>query len=228
MPPKWLQLESNPEIVNKYLKTIGVPSSVQAGDVFGLDPELLMMVPQPCIAVLFLYPISQGEEEHRVAETAKIEKEGQDVPKDVFYMTQTIGNACGTIGLFHAIANNLDKVKLEKDSMLANFIDKTKDLSPPEKCEILEGMDDIADQHQAAAAEGSTDAENPPGNGHFIAFTHVGGKLLEMDGRKGQPIVHGDTTADTFLNDAAAVCKTFMVRNPDSTDFNLMSLHIDS
>jgi len=35
---------------------------------------------------------------------AKIEAEGQAVPESLFYMTQTIGNACGTIGLLHAVS----------------------------------------------------------------------------------------------------------------------------
>ena len=30
----------------------------------------------------------------------------------VFFMKQTIGNACGTIGIIHSIANNTDKIPL--------------------------------------------------------------------------------------------------------------------
>jgi ubiquitin carboxyl-terminal hydrolase L3 len=38
-------------------------------------------------------------------EAARIEREGQVVSSNVYYMKQTVGNACGTIGLLHAIGN---------------------------------------------------------------------------------------------------------------------------
>ena len=34
----------------------------------------------------------------------------------VYYMRQTIGNACGTIGIIHAVGNNLEKYDLAHDS----------------------------------------------------------------------------------------------------------------
>ena len=43
--------------------------SYQFHDVFGLDSELLAMVPQPCIALLLLYPIN--EKVHRLHSNRK-------------------------------------------------------------------------------------------------------------------------------------------------------------
>ena len=34
--------------------------SYSFGDVFGLDPDLLLMVPQPCLALLLLFPITEN------------------------------------------------------------------------------------------------------------------------------------------------------------------------
>ena len=40
----------------------------------------------------------------------------QEVSKSVYFMKQTVGNACGTVGILHSIANNLDRVDLSEDS----------------------------------------------------------------------------------------------------------------
>ncbi|MGH0155271.1 UNVERIFIED_CONTAM: hypothetical protein FKN15_028763 [Acipenser sinensis] len=71
-------------------------------------------------------------------------------------MKQTIGNACGTTGLIHAVANNQAR--------------------------------------------------------------------LEFDGCKPFPIVHGTTTEDMFLENAAEVCKEFMARDPDELRFTVVAL----
>lgn len=46
------------------------------------------------------------------AEQQEIEARGQEVSSGVFYMKQTIGNACGTIGLLHSLANNRQTLKI--------------------------------------------------------------------------------------------------------------------
>lgn len=38
----------------------------------------------------------------------------QDPSSTVYYMKQTVGNACGTIGLLHAIGNITSQIKLSK------------------------------------------------------------------------------------------------------------------
>lgn len=39
-------------------------------------------------------------------EEEKLKDQPQEVSPNVYFMRQTIGNACGTIGLIHAVANN--------------------------------------------------------------------------------------------------------------------------
>lgn len=42
----------------------------------------------------------------------------QEASSSVYFMKQTVGNACGTIGLLHAIGNLTSEIKLGK---LGNF-----------------------------------------------------------------------------------------------------------
>jgi ubiquitin carboxyl-terminal hydrolase L3 len=61
-------------------------------------------------AVLLLFPVSEGYMAYR-RESAASETPA-DILDSVFFMKQTIGNACGTIGIIHAIANNVDRIEL--------------------------------------------------------------------------------------------------------------------
>ncbi|XP_047160514.1 ubiquitin carboxyl-terminal hydrolase 3-like [Vigna umbellata] len=64
---RWLPLEANPEIMNQFLWGLGLgEDEAECCDVYGLDEELLQMVPNPVLAVLFLYPITTQSEEERL------------------------------------------------------------------------------------------------------------------------------------------------------------------
>ena len=62
---KWLPLESNPEVIASFAHTLGLPADVGFHDIFGFDPDLLAMVPQPVHAVLLLFPITDASERAR-------------------------------------------------------------------------------------------------------------------------------------------------------------------
>ncbi|XP_038208180.1 ubiquitin carboxyl-terminal hydrolase [Zerene cesonia] len=217
-------LESNPDVINKFLQKHGVPTKWNIVDVMGLEPEMLSWVPSPVVAVTLLFPISEAYEEHKNKEEAEILSKGQEVSNNLFYMKQNISNACGTIAVIHAVANNTDKIEIA-DGHLKTFLDAAKDLDPAARGTLFVNSDGIINAHKELAQEGQTPA-NPdePVNHHFITFVHKDGVLYELDGRKAFPINHGPTTAESFLEDAAKVCKEFMARDPKEVRFTVMAL----
>ncbi|XP_075775004.1 ubiquitin carboxyl-terminal hydrolase isozyme L3 isoform X3 [Pelodiscus sinensis] len=246
-----------------------------------MDPELLSMVPRPVCAVLLLFPVTEKYETFRTEEEERIKAQGQDVRSSVYFMKQTINNACGTIGLIHAIANNREKMNFESDSTLKKFLADSLSMSPEERAKYLETYEAIRVTHESSAHEGQTEphfslcrmkssplchcaslswvkhnhvspaqATSPsiclrcwqplirlpvglrsvaPSidekvDLHFIALVNVGSHLYELDGRKPFPINHGQTSDDTFLEDAVEVCKKFMERDPEELRFNAIAL----
>ncbi|KAJ3157563.1 Ubiquitin carboxyl-terminal hydrolase isozyme L3 [Geranomyces michiganensis] len=215
-PTSWIPLEANPEVRN--------PQS--------LDDDLLAFIPRPVHAVVLLFPITEKYEEFRRAEEAQIREDGQVVSPHVFFVRQTIGNACGTIGLLHALVNNADELKLG-DGPLKDIIAQTKDLSPDDRAAVLETSDALARVHEESSKEGQTAA--PPRDSdvdlHFICFVQKEGRIYELDGRKPFPIDHGPATvgnstgakAGDVLADAVRVIKQFTARDPDNLNFTVIA-----
>ncbi|KAH0741585.1 hypothetical protein KY290_034628 [Solanum tuberosum] len=219
---KWLPLEANPDVMNQFLWSRGVPpDEVECYDVYGLDEELLEMVPKPVLAVLFLYPLTSQSEAERVQQDS--ETKVQDPTSTIYFMKQTVGNACGTIGLLHAIGNITSEIKLDEGSFLDKFFKSTACMDPMERASFLESDREIEVAHSVAATAGDTEV---PVNvdTHFICFTCVDGQLYELDGRKSRPISHGESTPSSLLQDAAKVIQKMMQKNPDSMNFNVIAI----
>lgn len=220
---RWVPLESNPEVMTKYSRALGAKTGEWV-DVFALDEDSLAVVPAPINAVILLYPISDSYDNYCKEQDEEIKQKGQVVPSDMFYMKQYIHNACGTIGMIHALSNNVQEVKLE-DGILKQFLDATKEMDPQGRGKELEKFNKIANIHEEVAAEGQT-AGNRDDKlvTHFVAFVHKDGHLYELDGRREFPINHGPTTADNLLKDAAVVCKARIERDPGEYRFSVVAL----
>jgi len=221
--PRWLPIESNPEVMTKFLRACGMESSWAVCDVFGLDEALLAMIPQPTAALLLLFPMSKKYSEYCESAEKSIAECKDKLPSDLYYMKQTISNACGTVALIHAVANNMDKVAMG-DGSLKTFLEATKDATPEERAVKLEADDSICKNHDDVARQGqtATPGENDEVEYHFISFVEKDGRLFEMDGRKSGPLDCGST--DNFLFSAAEECKKYMARDPDNINFTVVAL----
>ena len=77
------------------------------------------------------------------------------VPDSVYYMKQTISNACGTVAMIHSVANNMEQVNLDSGH-LKDFLEATREKSPEERATQLEENTKICEVHDNIAREGQT------------------------------------------------------------------------
>ncbi|PIA19693.1 ubiquitin carboxyl-terminal hydrolase isozyme L3 [Coemansia reversa NRRL 1564] len=216
----WVPLESSPEAMNKMVYRLGVDKAVGFNDVWGLDDELLEMVAQPVHALIFLFP---SLEEFQAARKQKAASSSNKVSPNVWFMRQTIGNACGTMAIIHALANIQKTVPIS--GPLGEFFEKTKNLSPAERATELEKNESIAALHSQSAVEGQTTAPEADADilHHYSAFVNVDGDLYELDGTTSAPLNHGPS--NNLLKDAARVIKEHVKSlNDDPRGFSVISL----
>ena len=224
---RWFPLESNPTLINDYFQKIGFDTSLyEFVDVFSTEDWALDMIPQPVAAVLLLYPLTKKIIENEGSEPVALE----DMQDKVWFMKQRIGNACGTIGLLHALLNAPEAIRIvQPDSWLSKFQEDCPiPLAPISKAERLEGDKKIAKLHDdATSSENNATSRGSLEDNvdtHFIALVCVQDKLYELDGRKEGPILHGSTSQMTLLKNACKVIQKFMARDPTEARFAITAL----
>ncbi|XP_063332120.1 ubiquitin carboxyl-terminal hydrolase isozyme L1 isoform X2 [Pelmatolapia mariae] len=198
---------------------LGVGESWRFVDVLGLEGEQLSSVPKPCCALMLLFPLTQQHESFRSQQADKVSG-----GSEAYFLKQTAVNSCGTIALLHAVANNKDKMTFDGASALKKFLDETANMSPDDRAKHLEKNQAIFDAHNEIAAQGQCRPEADKVNFHFIAFVNVNGQLYEFDGKIKGPVNHGPTKEESFVMDAAKVCRGFMEREKGEVRFSAVAL----
>ncbi|XP_031612822.1 ubiquitin carboxyl-terminal hydrolase isozyme L1 [Oreochromis aureus] len=216
---EWTPMEINPEMLNKMMGKLGVGESWRFVDVLGLEGEQLSSVPKPCCALMLLFPLTQQHETFRAQQADKVSG-----GSEAYFLKQTAVNSCGTIALLHAVANNKDKMTFDGASALKKFLDETANMSPDDRAKHLEKNQAIFDAHNEIAAQGQCRPEADKVNFHFIAFVNVNGQLYEFDGKINGPVNHGPTKEESFVMDAAKVCRGFMEREKGEVRFSAVAL----
>ncbi|CRG90590.1 scavenger mRNA-decapping enzyme DcpS [Talaromyces islandicus] len=205
----FVPLENNPEVMSHLVHQLGLPPAFGFSDVFSIDdPDLLAFVPRPANALLLVFPVSEAYEASRVAEDAPLtEYDGSGPDEPVMWFKQTIRNACGLIGLLHAVSNGEVRQNVIPGSDLDNLLREAEALRPIERADLLYESKALESAHADAAKLGDTTAPDAEDNVdlHFVAFVKGSdGKLWELDGRRKGPLVRAELTADEdVLSDKA-------------------------
>ena len=199
--------------MSSLLHKLGLSQQLGFHDVFSIDePELLAFVPRPAHALLLVFPVSDTYEKFRTEEdSGKQEYEGSGEGEEVVWYKQTIGNACGLIGLLHGVSNGKARTYIQQDTDLASLVERAVQLKPRERAQLLEDTEALEKAHQAAASGGDTAAPNADDSVdlHYVCFvkSERTGHLWEMDGRRKGPLDRGQLQADEDVLSEAALEK---------------------
>lgn len=90
---------------------LGLSTGLAWHDVYSIDdPSLLAFVPRPAHALLLVFPTSSAYEKARNEEDEPLSYySGTGPEEEVLWFKQTIGNACGLMGLLHAACNGMTR-----------------------------------------------------------------------------------------------------------------------
>lgn len=184
---------------------------------------------KPIYAILFLYPTDAEHIDKNFTcldETAdERERKDEEFGQDLYKIKQTIGNACGTIALIHAIANNLDSLEFKERSTLKEFIDSTLDKTPDERGKLLEENKAMANAHEECAGSGETEMDDDT-KIHFVALIEHKGYLWKCDGTSEQKAIRVNIASrDSILESAAEYVIKFAQKNPKIISYSAMALN---
>lgn len=183
--------------MNALASKLGLSPDLLFYDVYSLtDPTLLSLIPRPVYALLVILPLTPAWHANRVEEDKdKGDYIGKGEEEEVIWFKQTIGHACGSIGLLHCVINGAAKEYIESGSTFAKIREKAVDLGMEERAKMLYDDQDFEDAHQSVAELGDTvppDAQGGDRLGqHFVAFVKEGGRLWELEGSRKGPLNRG-------------------------------------
>jgi ubiquitin carboxyl-terminal hydrolase L3 len=182
--------------MNRLGHRLGLSTDLSFVDVFSLtEPSLLEMIPRPVHALLFLYPgtdLGAKDLAEEMAAQNQYDSCGPEEP--VLWFHQTIGHACGLIGLLHCCTNGQAANHIVPGSDLEKLIQQAIPLKPKERAQLLYDSDILEKAHKEAAQTGDSRAPtiDEPVLYGFTAFVKgKDGHLWELEGQRKGPVDRG-------------------------------------
>lgn len=189
--------------MNALKKRLGLSDEVEFYDVYSLDePELLAHIPRPAYALLVIIPLTAAWSDERKAEdTDKQDYTGCGEQEPVIWFKQTIGNACGSIGLLHSVINGPASKFILPGSDFEKIRRDAVPLRMAERAQFLYDNEAFEAAHASVAAMGDTRAPmlgaSEHAGQHFVSFVKADdGHLWELEGSRKGPIDRGVLAED--------------------------------
>jgi ubiquitin carboxyl-terminal hydrolase L3 len=186
--------------MSKLAATLGLSSELEFYDVYSLDePELLTHIPRPALALLVIIPLTPAWDRSRKAEDADKEPYTSSGPGEpVIWFKQTIGHACGSIGLLHSVINGPAVDFIKPDSDLEAIRSQAIPLDMSKRAEMLYNSEPFEAAHKSVEQAGDSEADltGEREGGHFVSFVKSGGKLWELEGSRKGPLERGSLADD--------------------------------
>ncbi|KAF2022152.1 ubiquitin carboxyl-terminal hydrolase [Aaosphaeria arxii CBS 175.79] len=197
---KWIMLENNPEVMNRLATKLGLSSDLEFYDVYSLDdPDLLAIIPRPVLALLVIIPLTPAWAQDREKEDATMsDYSGVGPDEPVVWFKQTIGNACGSIGMLHSAINGPAVDFITPGSDLAAIREAAIPLHMEERAQMLYDSVPFEKAHKSVEQVGDTLAETEAEHRgqHFVTYIKERGRLWELEGSRKGPIDRGSLGDD--------------------------------
>ncbi|KAF2827946.1 cysteine proteinase [Ophiobolus disseminans] len=214
MAKLWSILENNPVVMDHLARSLGLDNTLAFYDIYSLtDADLLAFIPRPVYALLVIIPLTPTWRESRQSEDKdKGEYQGKGEDDPVIWFKQTIGNACGSIGLVHCLLNSEASEHIQPDSILDRIRKDALPKSMFDRAKVLEDSDEFEKAHLEAAQLGDTATPTPEAKvhmgQHFVAFVKAkDGHLWELEGDRKGPLDRGVLKDDEDVLSPAALEK---------------------
>ena len=192
--------ENNPDVMTRLATKLGLSPGLQFYDIYSLDePELLAHVPRPVLALLAIIPLTPAwDRDRRTEDAGKSDYAGFGPEEPVIWFKQTIGHACGSIGLLHSLINGPAVDFIKRDSDLAAIRSLAIPLDMTKRAEMLYNSEPFELAHKSVEQAGDSyaDPTSERDGGHFVSFVKSGGKLWELEGSRMGPLERGSLADD--------------------------------
>lgn len=189
--------------MNKLAYQLGLSQDLAFYDVYSLtEPELLALIPRPVYALLVIIPMSETWKKSREEEDGPKEMYSKAGPEEpVVWFKQTIGHACGSIGLLHAVLNGPAAEFIKPGSDLEKLLKAAIPLKMADRANMLSESEPFEVAHEAVAQLGDTIPPNLAAadhlHQHFVAFVKAkDGHLWELEGSRKGPLDRGCLSED--------------------------------
>jgi ubiquitin carboxyl-terminal hydrolase L3 len=146
-----------------------------------------------------ILPFTPSWHTNRLAEDSnKGDYEGKGEKEPVIWFKQTIGHACGSIGLIHCLLNGPAKEFILPGSTLAKLREDAIPLGMEDRARLLYDSKELEVAHQSVAEMGDTEAPSAEVGDrlgqHFVAFVKVEEDrgLWELEGGRKGPLFRGE------------------------------------